>query len=277
MKRWITGLLVRAVIVVGASLSQAFAEPVQWSQNGHFYEAFAVSGGISWSDAKANAIAKGGYLATITSAEENAFVFSVAENVEYWYIISNMYGSAFCGPWLGGYQSDGAAEPSGGWGWITGESLDYTNWWTGQPDNRGGAANENKMHLYSRGTSPADRAPYWNDTTDDDMHVQSYLVEYAGSEPSFLPGDANRDWTVNVVDLTLLLNNYNKTGMVWADGDFNGDATVNAADLTALLNNYNKTYGAGVVAGTAVPEPGSLAMLAGIALTSSLYGWRKQA
>jgi hypothetical protein len=93
----------------------------------------------------------------------------------------------------------------------------------------------------------------------------------------FLLGDANKDGTVNVADLTLLLNNYNKTGQTWADGDFDGDGITNVADLTILLNNYNRTSGAGLFAGTAVPEPDSLAMLAGIALTALLYRWRKRA
>ena len=86
------------------------------------------------------------------------------------------------------------------------------------------------------------------------------------------------DWTVNVADLTLLLNNYNKTGMVWADGDFNYDGSVNVADLTALLNRYNMSVeengaaGAGLSVGsTAVPEPTSLALL-GTAV--SLLAWR---
>jgi hypothetical protein len=92
----------------------------------------------------------------------------------------------------------------------------------------------------------------------------------------FLPGDANKSGTVDVADLTLLLNNYNKAGMIWANGDFTGDGAVNVADLTALLNNYNKTSVAGVVAGTPVPEPGSLAMVAGIALTALLYRWRER-
>jgi formylglycine-generating enzyme len=92
----------------------------------------------------------------------------------------------------------------------------------------------------------------------------------------FLLGDANKDGTVNVVDLTALLNNYNKTGMVWENGDFTADHKVDVADLTELLNNYNQTYGAGVVSGTAVPEPNSL-VLTGIALTALLYWWRKRA
>jgi hypothetical protein len=107
--------------------------------------------------------------------------------------------------------------------------------------------------------------------TDSGNFIDAAWTAFTASEPVFLPGDANMDWTVNVADLTLLLNNYNETDMVWANGDFNDDGTVNVADLTALLNNYNKTYGARVVAGTAVPEPSNIAMLAGVALTALLY------
>jgi hypothetical protein len=64
--------------------------------------------------------------------------------------------------------------------------------------------------------------------------------------------------------------------MAWENGDFTGEGTANVADLTLLLNNYNKTGGAVAAAGTAVPEPLSLVLLAGIALTGLLYWWRKR-
>jgi fibronectin-binding autotransporter adhesin len=93
-------------------------------------------------------------------------------------------------------------------------------------------------------------------------------------------GDADLSGTTNVADLTLLLNNYNKTGMVWANGDFNYDGTVNVADLTALLNNYNKSVGGSVAAGlsmggSAVPEPGTIPLLSTGLLGLLAYAWRK--
>jgi fibronectin-binding autotransporter adhesin len=91
-----------------------------------------------------------------------------------------------------------------------------------------------------------------------------------------LVGDANLDGTANVADLTALLNSYNKTGMVWAGGDFNYDGTVNVADLTALLNNYNKSVGAVASLSSAVPEPGTLALLATGLFGLLAYAWRKQ-
>jgi autotransporter-associated beta strand protein len=89
-------------------------------------------------------------------------------------------------------------------------------------------------------------------------------------------GDANIDGTTDVADLTALLNNYNKTSMVWANGDFNYDGTVNVADLTALLNNYNKSVAAAALSSNAVPEPGALILLATSLLGLLAYAWRKR-
>jgi hypothetical protein len=65
-----------------------------------------------------------GYLATITSAEENAF------------ILNSVVGSTACSCildefWLGG------GDAGGQWGWITGETWDFTNWASGEPNNYG--------------------------------------------------------------------------------------------------------------------------------------------
>jgi hypothetical protein len=58
----------------------AQAEPVRWSGNGHHYEVVVVPEGITRLGAKAAASARGGYLATLTSAEENRFVWSLIAN-----------------------------------------------------------------------------------------------------------------------------------------------------------------------------------------------------
>jgi hypothetical protein len=104
-------------------------------------------------------------------------------------------------------------------------------------------------------------AGWWADYTLYSQHA----LEYS------LLGDANIDGVVNVADLTNLLNNYNKTGMVWTNGDFTGDGMVNVADLTALLNNYNKSYGGLSGATSVVPEPSSIVLLG--TLSALLAAW----
>jgi hypothetical protein len=59
-------------------------------------------------------------------------------------------------------------------------------------------------------------------------------------EMTYLDGDLNKDGTVNIKDLNMLLDNYNKSGSD-LDGDINNDGTVNIKDLNLLLDNYNKS------------------------------------
>jgi hypothetical protein len=52
--------LIVGVLVLGSVLlnSTVAAAAVQWSGNGHWYEAFVVPGGITWTDARDAAIGK---------------------------------------------------------------------------------------------------------------------------------------------------------------------------------------------------------------------------
>src|SRR6185436_11393637 len=66
-------------------------QSVQWTTNsggnGHFYEAVLAPNGITWANAQAAAASSGGYLATITSAGENNFVYGlISGNLSYWYV-----------------------------------------------------------------------------------------------------------------------------------------------------------------------------------------------
>ncbi len=143
--------------------------PVQAGGNGHYYEAVVANGPITWDAASVTASNRGGYLATITSASENAFVFGFAKgNPDLWY----QTGSAW-GPWLGGLQPSGSAEPSGGWRWVTGESFTYSNWAAGQPNNSGG--NENRIQLGGQ----AAIAGTWNDANDTaSTYGRGFVIEY---------------------------------------------------------------------------------------------------
>lgn len=168
--------------------SQIHATPTQWlanaGGNNHYYEAFAVQGGISWADANALAIAKGGYLATLTSAAENQFVFNLIDKPIYWSINPQKFGS---GPWLGGMQLPGSSEPGGGWQWLNEEgAFAFTKWQPGEPNNGGpGGAPEDKLLFWSVAT-PSGRSQFWNDGNAG-AKIPSYVVEFNASpvpEPS---------------------------------------------------------------------------------------------
>ena len=175
-----------SLMVLGWS-SGAGAVPVQWTfaegGNGHFYEVVDLGTAISWSDAEESAEGAGGYLATITSAAENAWV-----TANLLPLVSGSGGSNRLGPWIGGYQDTDSvsySEPSGGWSWVSGESWSYTNWGTPagtntEPNND--PAPENFLHYYVPGTGDYSG---WNDLGDFDVTnlVDSYIIETV-PEPS---------------------------------------------------------------------------------------------
>lgn len=161
MKTKRSGLLAACVVLAAAS-QIALAQPVQWPGNGHWYEVVVVDDPISWPDAQAAAVASGGYLATLTSAEENQFVYDLIPP-EAWYY-HNEWAQ---GPWLG--ATDVATE--GAWEWVTGEPWNYTNWLGGQPDNWW---EEDHLCFWSVGTPGST----WNDARAPQTWIYSYIIEY---------------------------------------------------------------------------------------------------
>lgn len=152
--------------------------PASAGGNGHFYEAVLVGPFTTWHQASSLAIQSGGHLATISSAEENAFVYALAAaRPELWTASAINNG---LGPWIGGLQSPEGAEPDGGWGWVTGEPFTYVNWVPGTPPE-GGSPNEGEgglsdyMHFFGVNSSTG---PYWNDAAEGVWDIRGYVVEY---------------------------------------------------------------------------------------------------
>ena len=117
-------------------IRQSPTSPVLWSTsaggNGHYYRLVYHSSAVSWDQAEQEAEGMGGYLATITSAAENNFVFSsISQDSHAW--------NGSYGPFIGGFQPAGSDEPAGGWQWVNNEgSFSFTAWDSNQPDNSGG-------------------------------------------------------------------------------------------------------------------------------------------
>ena len=140
----------------------------RWSGNGHYYAARLVQSGIAWHDAQRACVAEGGYLATITSAEEHQLVFAlVSTDPRFWFIDGVGNGE---GPLLGGFQANSSAEPSGGWRWVTGEPFSYTAWSPREPNNSGG---ESRLVFFRQGGLIGDR---WNDVGEFSL-LRGYICE----------------------------------------------------------------------------------------------------
>lgn len=81
-----------------------------------------VTGSFGWNEAKADAEARGGHLAVVTTLQEwETMIRAIGTNIPY------------SGLWLG--ATDAAQE--GQWRWITGEPFAFSRWAAGQPDNSG--------------------------------------------------------------------------------------------------------------------------------------------
>ncbi len=145
--------------------------------NGHSYQVFSSPEPIPWATAQTIAQSHGGYLATITSAAEQDFVYSLAlANPAAWEPASSH--PFRHGPWLGGFQVPGSPEPGGGWQWITGEAFSYSLWDGGEPNDAGG---ENFIHFHGLGAAVPGG---WNDIAGVTPHVYGYVVEINIPEPA---------------------------------------------------------------------------------------------
>jgi hypothetical protein len=148
---------------------------VQWTAgnggNGHYYQAILRPGGISWDAAQTNALNAGGYLATITSSNENNFIFALIRGTPDFWTPDSGGGD---GPWVGGVKLSGPLSPTN-WTWVTGEAFSYQNWAVGQPNNINGYQDHIQFYSYSGLI-----ANTWNDAANilDEAYVPGYIIEY---------------------------------------------------------------------------------------------------
>ncbi|MCD8004031.1 MAG: hypothetical protein LUG88_09030 [Clostridia bacterium] len=121
--------------------------------NGHYYCVFDDN--VTWTEAEALCESLGGYLATITSEEEQEFIYEYSSG-------QNL--------WIGGYREDDETV----WMWVTGETWSYTNWDSGEPNNSSNViSNENRVVLWNDG--------YWNDLNDENTSESGgYICEWGG-------------------------------------------------------------------------------------------------
>jgi VCBS repeat-containing protein len=187
--------------------------PTGWSlgPDNHLYK-YVASALINWSSSNSAAIAAGGYLATIGSADENDFVFSLLGEERAWLGGSDAETEGSW-KWLGGPDAGTAF-------WISGAVGAFTAWAPGQPDNK-----DNDDYLISAGNHQ------WADLADNFVSrilfgVDGYLIEkdgVAGANYLAITEDA-----VTSFDSGLLLAN---------DGDPDASDLVSIKSVSAFSSN----------------------------------------
>lgn len=168
-KKWLILPFILVFIFTFLPLNYLFAAPTEF--NGHYYEVIHTPevGGKYWTDAKNAAesltyndgsVTYEGYLVTITSQEEQDFIITLLQNLDY-----------SC--WIGAYQEPSPGDgPADGWYWVTGESWGYTNWVYLEPNDKQGLEDneENYAATYASGE--------WNDLGNVEYFTSGYIVEY---------------------------------------------------------------------------------------------------
>lgn len=126
-KRLALTVLLAVTAAAGPAFGQCLSSPVTpWpiggGGNGHTYQSICAPAS-TWFDAdeSAQANAPGCSLATITSAEENAFIDGLSDLTE--------------DAWIGGLQAPGQGDPGDQWGWVTLEAFTFSNWAGGEPND----------------------------------------------------------------------------------------------------------------------------------------------
>ena len=184
---------------------------------GHIYELYDKP--TSWETAKLVCENKGCHLATITSSEEQKVIESLIR-----------YGKRT-------FYNVGATnlENVNEWKWITGESMSYTNWAIGEPNN---VANiERYLSVFNNENYFAQ----WNDTTNASTSGVSngFICEYDG-----LACDIDLDGLISVTDATLVQKYVANISALTDDqkllADCNGDGVIDVRDATYIQKTIVK-------------------------------------
>ena len=140
------------LVIVSSNCSAALlTAPIQNPSNNHFYYLLTSN---TWTASQVEAVTLGGSLVTINDATENQWVLDT---------FGNLNGTARH-LWIG--FNDVASE--GTFVWANGEPVVFTNWTSGEPNNRpnsaAGTSDEDYAFMWRPGTTGFGRFPGgWND------------------------------------------------------------------------------------------------------------------
>ena len=145
--------------------------------NGRYYE--VVPENVSWTIARDRAVAT-----TWLGQPGRLAVLSNQADLDW--VVNNL---TLGRPWIGAFQDTNHpqfSEPTGGWVWIDGTDMTFSNWAAGEPNNfASGGGDENYAEMYGNGE--------WNDAVDPHANTTHYLIEYivGGFGANYCSANAN--------------------------------------------------------------------------------------
>lgn len=149
-----------STVTADATTSFTPVETLKVQEHTSRYE--IIPADVSWTDANAECILRGGHLATISSEEEMDQLIALAEDS----------GLRFL--WIGGYTSVYGSQAFGHW--VTGEPFSYTAWYDGEP-SRNDMDGTPEMYIMMW---KINNAWSWNDQRNDPASDLNYFVGNTG-------------------------------------------------------------------------------------------------
>ncbi len=206
------------------TVPSAFAAPVYNPENGHYYEYVVFTDGwiLSYYEAEDLKFKDNqGYLATITSASENAFVAGLVPDD--------------ATAWIG--LTDVTTE--GEYKWINGEPFVYSNWNPNQPDNH----NNDEDYIEFYGDSGK-----WNDNSNHNGYTDGFVVEY--TLPTYNPENGHYYEYIGLADWDTVSTSWLWDHLISQRQSFDGNrghlATITSASenafVTALLPHDSRAW-----------------------------------
>ena len=145
--------IIRVPLKSGEPVKEVEPKEAEEMYQGHSYKFIPKK--ESWNKAKVIAKEMGGYLASVTSDEENKFVVSLIKKASAERQDKNPE------VWIG-LNNDNEEKQ---WKWESGEKYDYTSWWDGEPNNWSNS--ESSVVINKQSMISPDSVGKWNDKPSD--------------------------------------------------------------------------------------------------------------
>jgi hypothetical protein len=169
--------------------------------HGSFYA--VIPGPFDWNEAKVDAEARGGHLATITSAAEwQEIVSQIGIPIPFFNATPSTHPNTIVGVWLGATD----LETEGDWKWITGEPWSFTKWdpvW-GEPNNGVGGPYGEEDYLGMYGGDGT-----WNDGTGQYLPVYAPIGYLLETETAVVPEPST--YIAGICTLAILILSFTRT------------------------------------------------------------------